>query len=225
MNAESKVYVVVTAYNEAKYLGRFLGKLQQKTKNFIVVDDGSSDETAAIATKYTPHVLIHPINLGKGAAMKTGADYAFEHLAASEIIFMDGDDQHDVDDLAHFYKTLRQLTKPKLILGIRSLQHKMPISRVFGNKLASLLVQILFGQYVPDIPSGFKAMDQATYQQLRWRSTDYSVEMEIACKIAKKHLSFITLPIKTIYHDLDRGMNLTDSLKMVYKILMWRIDL
>ncbi len=226
MNQGVKVYVVVTAYNESKYLGRFLEKLKLKTENFVVVDDGSSDQTSKIAALYTKNVLIHPVNLGKGAAMKTGADYAFAHLDATHIIFMDGDDQHSPEDLDVFYQLINNSKSANLIFGVRNFSDKkMPISRILGNRFASFLVKLLFGHFIPDIPSGFKAMSKSIYEKLRWQSSDYGIELEIACKTAKLEIPFQTVSIKTIYHDLDRGMSLTDPLKMVYKIFMWKVNL
>jgi glycosyltransferase involved in cell wall biosynthesis len=226
VQSPSKTYVVVTAYNEARYLASFLKKLQATTTAFIVVDDGSSDRTAEIAKTYTKNVLIHPVNLGKGAAMKTGADYAFDSLGAHAVIFMDGDDQHDPADLAKFYALLTESNQSaKLIFGIRHFDQNMPIQRKFGNRFTSLLVSLLFGAYLSDIPSGFKAMNKAVYKQLRWQSSDYGVELEIACKVAKLEIPFSEVMIKTIYHDLDRGMNLLEAFKMIHKIVLWRINL
>ena len=217
--------MVVTAFNEALYLARFLSKLKTKAANFIVVDDGSADATVNIARKYTKHVLSHPVNLGKGAAMKTGADYAFEHLGAKAVIFMDGDDQHDVADLDGFYDLLQVDVSDQLIFGVRSIGNDMQLYRAVGNRFASLLVKIFFGVNISDIPSGFKAMSRSTYEQIRWQSSGYGVELEIACKTAKLRLEFKELPIRTIYHDLNRGMDLFDPVKMIYKILLWRINL
>lgn len=225
MKEDSKVYVVVTAYNEEKYISRFLEKLKIKTNEFIVVDDGSIDKTPLFAKKHTPNLLIHSVNLGKGAAMKTGAEYAFGHLQAEAVIFMDGDDQHDVEDLHHFYYMLDELGLDGVILGIRSFDNSMPLGRIIGNRIASFLVKILFGKYIPDIPSGFKAMSKSAYNKLIWNSNDYGVELEIACKIAKHNMPYTTIGIKTIYHDLDRGMNLMDPIKMIYKIIIWRLSL
>lgn len=217
--------IVITAYNEAKYLPRFLEKLTAVTKNFLVVDDGSTDQTAFLARQFTPYVISHEVNLGKGAAMKTGADFAFQKLAAKKIIFMDGDDQHSVEDLAHFFSLMKDREKGICLFGIRSFRKQMPWYRILGNRSASILVNLFFGQYIPDIPSGFKALSKDVYQKLRWKSSDYGVELEIACRCAKQKLPFESIPIKTIYHDMDRGMDLFDAAKMLYKVLLWRINL
>jgi hypothetical protein len=101
----------------------------------------------------------------------------------------------------------------------------MPLIRIMLNRLASLVIYFLFGAYVPDIPSGYKAMTKKAYKKLAWDSTDYSVEMELAARTAKYKLPFVAIPIKTIYHDLERGMTIIDTLRMITKILSWRVSL
>ena len=84
-------WVVMPGYNEAKYLERALKKTLKHTKNIVFVDDGSHDSSADIAKKHLKHVLIHEVNLGKGAALKTGCNYAFEELGAKAVVLMDSE--------------------------------------------------------------------------------------------------------------------------------------
>lgn len=225
MFLNNDIYVIVTAYNESKYLAYFLKNLKQVTTNIVVVDDGSTDQSLKIANQYSSFVLHHLVNLGKGAAMKTGADFAFNKFKAKAVIFMDGDGQHDPQDLPAFFDLLKKTKFSTQIFGVRDLDRGMPKHRSLGNRFITFLVKVFFGQEIPDILSGFKAMGKKHYQQLRWTSSNYGVELEIACRTAKNHLPFAVLPIKTIYHDMDRGMNWPDALKIVYQVLLWRINL
>lgn len=222
-NSSNQIWVVIPAYNESKYISRVLKKVAKQTKNFIVVDDGSSDDTVVHASKHASTVLKHPVNLGKGAAMKTGADYAFETLGASAVIFLDSDDQHDPQEIKKFVRELKK--NVQIVFGARSLSEKMPFFRQILNRTASVLNATLFGVYISDIPCGYKAISRKGYQKLRWDSTGYAVEMEIAARTAKFKIPFSTIPIKTIYHDLDRGMTVLDTLGLVAHIMTWRISL
>jgi len=85
---QSSIIVVIPAYNEARYIGKFLDELLLHTKNIVVVDDGSRDRTCEIAESRGVKCLSHMVNLGKGAALKTGCDYAFKHLGAKSVIIM-----------------------------------------------------------------------------------------------------------------------------------------
>lgn len=212
-------YVIIPAYNEAKYLGRFLDKLQTFTNRIIVVDDGSTDKTKAIAKSRGIICLSHLVNLGKGAALKTGCEYAFNKMQANAVVIMDGDDQHDPEDLKLFARQLQR--GADIVLGVRRLDAKMPLMRVLGNKGMSILINLLFGHYLADIPSGFKAFTRRAYRQLRWQSTGYEVETEIAVRIAKSKLNYVEIPINTVYLDKDHGFNLLDAFKVLLKLPYW----
>ena len=219
----SKTWIVIPGYNEEKYIASVLKKVTQKTKNVIYVDDGSKDNSAEIAKKFPIHVLRHEINLGKGAALQTGCDYAFYHMGAEAVIMMDGDDQHDAEEIPLFRKQLE--SGSQLILGARSLFASMPLVRKLGNAFVSAIIVGLFFRYIPDILSGYKAFTKETYEKIKWESNDYSVELEIAANISRKKLDFSVISIVTIYHDMDRGMSAIDALKVMIRIISLRIGL
>lgn len=220
---KSNIWLVVPMFNEAKYLDKVLTKISKITKNYVIVDDGSSDNSVEIAKKHTNEVLVHKMNLGKGAALKTGSDYAFKYLDAQAVIFIDSDDQHDPKELKYFYEEFAKGSE--VVFGERKMDSKMPLIRVIGNRFASVLVHLFFGSYVPDIPSGFKAISKKAYQKIRWQETGYGVELEIAARVAKYKIPFSVVPISTIYHDLDRGMTLLDAFAICFKLLNLKLTI
>ncbi len=209
-------------YNEARYIQRVLAKIQKLTPRIIVIDDGSSDDSADLAKQAGVTVLIHSVNLGKGAALKTGCEYAFQKLGAEKVVILDSDDQHDPTLLPTFFKQLE--TQP-VVLGIRQLDRSMPFFRRWGNHFLSSLVQLLFGTHIPDILSGYKGFTKNAYQQLRWGSSAYGVETEISIRIAQQKIPFSTIKIPTIYHDFNRGMTLFDTFEIIAQIISWRFTL
>jgi len=220
---KQEIWLVLPVFNEAKYIGKVLNKLENITHNIIVVDDGSDDHTADLLKASNLYFLRHQINLGKGAAMKTGADFAFAKLKARAVIFMDGDDQHDPQELKLFFAKL--LSGSKVVFGERKMDHQMPLLRIIGNRVASLLVMLLFGAYVPDIPSGFKAISRDVYQKLRWQASGYEVELELAARVAKNKINYSTISINTIYHDLSKGMTLIDALQTIARVFILKLTL
>jgi glycosyltransferase involved in cell wall biosynthesis len=216
-----KPVVIIPAYNESKYLGRFLDKLLSEVSKdrVILVDDGSSDKTSEIGRSKGVVTLTHMTNLGKGAALRTGCRYAFKQLGAESVIIMDGDDQHEVGDLKLFEKELKN--GAQMVLGVRRFDAKMPLMRVLGNKLMSIIINVLFGRYIADIPSGFKAFTKPTYNKLKWSSAGYEVETEIAVRLAKQRLPFVEVPISTVYHGKEYGFNLLDAWGILVKIPFW----
>lgn len=210
-------------FNEAKYVRGVLKKVKKYTQNIIFVDDGSTDATTQEARTEVTHVLTHKINLGKGAALKTGCDYAFEELGAEVVILMDSDDQHNPAELPQFLHAMEE-TKSEVVFGARKVDVKMPFFKRIFNMLASYAVNVLFGgQLIPDIPSGYKAFTRKAYTKIRWNSLGYQVEMEIACRVTKHAIPFTSITIDTIYHDHDKGMTILNALDLFHSILWWRI--
>lgn len=216
------VWVVVPAYNETRYLSVVLSKIHQFTKQVIIVDDGSSDDTAKIAREHGCVVAQHTLNLGKGAALRTGCQLAFTHLGAEAVVLLDGDDQHDPSLLPKIGELLKK--GHHIVFGTRNIG-QMPFLRTLGNRLASVTIWAVFGSYFVDIPSGYKAFTKLAYQYIAWDALGYSVEMEIAARAAFHKLPVVTIPIPTIYHDFNRGMTMLDVYLMWFEIITWRFTL
>ena len=145
--------------------------------------------------------------------------FAFKKMSADSVIIMDGDDQHDPRDIKNFLKSLKRGNE--IVLGVRSLDANMPLARVLGNKAMSILINILFGHYLADIPSGFKAFTKKAYKKIFWHSSGYEVETEIAVRIAKQDLAYQEIPINTVYHGKDYGFNLLDAWRILIRIPYW----
>lgn len=214
------VVVVVPVFNESEYIAGVLKNLNKTKYRYVVVDDGSSDNSVLLARKYAEHVLVHRINLGKGAALTTGTEYAFSKLKARAVVFMDSDAQHNPLELDLFLEKLKD--GEQVVFGVRSFDTAMPWIKITTNRTASVLVSWLYGVYIPDIPSGFKALTKEAYEQVAWSSTNYSVELEIAVNVAKKRISFSTVPVQTIYLDFNRGFQILDALQMGFDLIRWR---
>lgn len=216
-------WIIVPAYNESKYIRTVLSKLSKISSQVIVIDDGSVDDTVSQAQSLATYVLRHRVNLGKGAALRTACDFAFDELKAHSIVMLDADDQHEASEVPHFWERLHQGND--VVFGVRSEPKHMPWLKRKVNRLSSFVTLLMFGRYIPDIPSGFKAFTKAGYQQLRWKANDYSVELEIAAKTAKYRLPFATVSIRTIYHDTDKGMTALDVLRSIRYLLKLKATL
>src|SRR5687768_13074650 len=120
------VWVIVAAYNEATTISRVVGDLACAGYNVVVVDDGSTDATRRLAVEATA-VVSHPINLGQGAALKTGIDYALSR-GADILVTFDADGQHRVSDIRRLLEALER-ERADFALGSRFLDrsHDMPL--------------------------------------------------------------------------------------------------
>lgn len=221
-----KVAIVVPVFNEEKHISGVIKDIKSAKLPIIVVDDGSTDTTSlklhgASKTKYVA-VLTHKVNLGKGAAMKTGAEYAFSK-GFGAVIFMDSDGQHVAGDLPQFIKALED--GYGIIYGSRNMQMGMPLVRYIGNKFASIMVSQLFGVYVSDILCGFRGLTKSAYKSIKWESTGYAVETEMIIRASKKKLKFKEVPVQTLYHDNFKGVSILDAFGIFLDVIRWKIIL
>jgi glycosyltransferase involved in cell wall biosynthesis len=217
-----EIAVVIPAYNEQDRIGDTIRSLKAVGIPTIVVDDGSKDGTYKEAKRKSSYTLRHRINLGKGAAMKTGAEFAFEN-DFDAVIYFDADGQHDKSDIPKFVKKLHE--GYDLVFGTRAYSHDAPLVRYIGNKFASLLVSVLFGIYVSDLICGFRAISRKGFKKIYWESTGYGVETEMVIRTSRTKLQWCEVPVETIYLDKVKGVTLLDAFGILFQVIKWRMKL
>ena len=215
----SNIWAVIPAYNEEKSISETIGKTKKHVSNIVVVDDGSKDNTALLGQKEGAVVLSHIVNLGKGAALKTGCDYATRNHAKF-IIALDADAQHNPDDIPRF---IEKLKKYDIVFSYRRPSRKMPIVLSFGNWFISNVVSLLYGVKLNDTQCGFRAFSKEAYKKVRWNASDYSMESEMISRTGKQKLKYVQIPISTIYSDKYKGTTVIDGIKIVLNMLWWRL--
>jgi glycosyltransferase involved in cell wall biosynthesis len=212
------VIIIIPAHNEAAPIPRVI----QAAKNYgqvVVVDDGSTDGTAAVARQHGAVVLQHVVNLGKGCALKTGCDYAVREGAES-IIVIDADAQHDPHDIPVF---LKKLEGHDIVFGYRMLSEEMPGILRFGNNFINGVAAFLYGLRLHDTQCGYRAFTREAYNKLRWSAQDYSVESEMVSGAGKHKLRYAEVPIKTVYTNKYKGTTVIDGVKIVLKMFWWKV--
>lgn len=152
MAAPSEVSVVVPAYNEAAAIAGLVAALRGASPwhEIIVIDDGSTDETARQAAAAGATVVRHPYNKGNGAAVKTGIRTA----TGEYVLIVDGDGQHRPEDAA---RLVSRLGDYDLVIGARSSSTQATHARRFGNSALNGLASYLTDREIPDLTSGFRA--------------------------------------------------------------------
>ncbi len=217
--ASQHVWAVIPAYNEGKRIGPVIRRTGKIVKNVVVVDDGSADNTSKVAEKSGAVVLRHPLNLGKGAALKTGCDYAIKK-GAKILVVLDADAQHKPEDIPRFLDAIKGTD---IVFGCRGLNRKMPLVLRFGNWFIAKMTAILYGVDIPDTQTGFRAFTKSAYGKIRWSAADYSMESEMVSLVGKHKLKYKKINIETLYPDRYKGTTVLDGIKIVLNLLRWKI--
>jgi UDP-N-acetylglucosamine---dolichyl-phosphate N-acetylglucosaminyltransferase len=216
-----KLFVIIPAFNEEKHISAVVREVKKYSRNVVVVDDGSKDNTYEAAKKTKTAVLRHVINLGKGAALRTGVEYANKN-GADALIFIDSDGQHVPKEIP---RLVRALYNADVVFTYRNLKSmRMPLTKKFGNFSLNNLLRILFGINLRDAQCGFKIMTRGAYMRLGLISSDYNIESEIAAKTGKYGLKFKQVPIQTIYTDTYKGTTVFDGLSIAMRMMWWKLS-
>jgi glycosyltransferase involved in cell wall biosynthesis len=150
---QTSVSIIIPAYNEAGNIGEIVNRLSglYPDAEIIVVNDGSTDETASVARGSGAIVYSHPYNIGNGAAIKSGI-----RIASGDIlVFMDGDGQHDPKDIE---KMLSYFPDYDMVVGARGKEHHASWSRALGNRIYNCFASYVAKFQVEDLTSGFRAI-------------------------------------------------------------------
>lgn len=153
--------VILPAKNEADGLRRVLPAIRARhpEAELIVVDDGSTDDTVAVAKKYGARIVTHPRSLGNGAAIKSGARAAHGDV----IVFMDADGQHRPEDISRLLAEL--IGGCDMVVGARSITSQAGAHRAVANTFYNWLATWMVGQTVSDLTSGFRAVKTALFRK------------------------------------------------------------
>lgn len=205
-----KVCVILPAYNESSAITDVIADLSATFKKaghtfqVVVVDDGSKDDTAAIAGKSGAHVIRHILNTGSGGATATGLSYAQQNgftIAATA----DADGQHHADDVL---KGVELMIKDEadLLIGSRLIDSQgMSKVKIIGNRGLSFITYLLFGVNVTDSQSGLRIYSRRALNELRWKTMGYEFCSEMLWRAKQQKLSIKEYPIKAIYTDYSKA--------------------
>jgi glycosyltransferase involved in cell wall biosynthesis len=217
-----KVVIVIPCYNEEKRIQGVIKRINnlELENKIIVADDGSADNSCQIVKNNFKDVLLleHGINLGKGAALKTGCEAAVK-LGADIIVLIDADGQHSPEVIPEMVKKLEK-ENFDIIFGARKMDiNKMPAVFYLGNKFLTRLTNLLSGASISDSQCGFKAFRASVYDKLIWESSDYSVETEMIVNTKKNKLKYGEIFIETIYNDNYKGTTPFDGIKVLINLI------
>ena len=214
-----KTCVIIPAYNIEKTLPRVIKGVQKYVEKVIVVDDGSTDATFTKAKEAGAKVLKHEKNEGKGRTLRTGLEHALKR-GFNQIILMDGDGQHDPNEIPRFLLAAQD-PKVDMIIGSRMENVKdMPRDRLTVNRIGSFLTSLLARQRIPDSQSGYRLVKSRVLKEITLTSRRYDIESEMLIKAGRKGFGIKSIPIKTIYRqEISHFRKFSDTLRFIKLIL------
>lgn len=235
-----KQYVIIPAYKPDECLIDLTHKVCDYGWTLLVVNDGSGAEFDHIFEQLDNRatILVHKVNQGKGAGIKTGLSYVQElidngTLTPEETIvgIMDADGQHLPEDMARVLAAAAEnvgdeASPAKLALGVRVIDGKMPLRSRFGNSVTRGVFHLVSGTRVSDTQTGLRAFTAKLIPLMLDIDGDrYEYEINVLSMIARKHYGFAEVPIKTIYRDQQNSTShfrpIRDSFRIYRSLLKY----
>jgi polyprenyl-phospho-N-acetylgalactosaminyl synthase len=222
LDVTNSVWVTVPAYNEESTIERVVSGLRHFCSRIVVVDDCSADRTADRAHAAGAYVLRHPINLGQGASLQTGIDFALRE-GATHIVTFDADLQHRPEDIEALLAALRD-RNADFALGSRFLGEAKNInaSKKLVLKAAVLFTRLTTGLKLTDAHNGLRAMSRRGAKSLRIRQNRMAHASEILQEIANSGLRYVEVPVTVEYTEYSKakGQKLSNSVSILLQLLM-----
>jgi glycosyltransferase involved in cell wall biosynthesis len=193
-----KICSIIPAYQESRAIKQVVTLTQKYCTCVVVVDDGSTDNTNRIAEDSGAIVLRHSKNLGKGAALRTGFNYAVE-TACDIIITLDGDMQHNPHSIPRFIEKINKGFD--VIVGSRyaTKSEEMPFARKLSNLITTQALRVFFKVPVTDSQSGFRAFRKEVLEAISVRDDGFAAETEILIDAKRAGFKISEVPIATNY--------------------------
>jgi glycosyltransferase involved in cell wall biosynthesis len=221
MTTSARYLAVIPAYNEAQTLRRVSESIHEHAPEFdvLVVDDGSTDQTSAIASSLGLPVLRHPFNLGIGGAVQSGFLYASERRY-DYMVQVDGDGQHCPEEVVKLLAAMREDPSLDMVCGSRFLTdsgYPSPVSRRTGIHIFAFLLSRIVGQRVSDPTSGFRLYNRRAINLFaRDYPHDYP-EVEAVLMVHWHRLRMREVPVRMLQR--SGGVSSISSGKSVYYMI------
>jgi glycosyltransferase involved in cell wall biosynthesis len=225
----SRLSVLIPVHNEERTLERVLDAVEARPEvhELVIVDDGSTDGTSEILANRSfaraAQVIRHPVNRGKGSAVRTAIAAATGDVA----VIQDADLEYDPSDYPALLEPFER-RGVDVVYGTRSFSSHSAYSFwfVMGNKLVNLWNNVLFNSYLSDLETGYKVMPLELWRSLELRSNGFEIEPEITAKLLRRGIRIYEVPISYVARTREEGKKLTwqDGVRAIWTLTRLRVD-
>jgi glycosyltransferase involved in cell wall biosynthesis len=211
-----KIIALIPGYNEAERI-RAVIEAARAFLPVLVIDDGSKDDTAAIAEAAGATVIIQNPNQGKGAALKRGFAWAIKNRADA-VLMLDADGQHDPAEIPKFIQKYTA-NRSDLIIGYRNFK-EMPFKRKVANTIGRVSLSWAMGQRILDNQSGYRLVSRKLMQTtLESDEAGFEFEVDMVVLCVKRGMRLDWVPIRTIYAGEESHIKPWPHIKNFFRVV------
>lgn len=194
-----KIAVLIPAYCEERFIGEVARRARAQLPDVLIIDDGSTDGTGALAKASGAEVITHSPNRGKGAAIQTGLRTLLVERDFDYALILDADGQHLPEEIPRFVEAA-QREGTKMLVGNRmSDTRAMPTQRRLTNRFMSSQISLLCGQSIHDTQCGFRMIHRSLAEMLLGRTAGFDYETEMLILTAWRGERISSVPVSTVY--------------------------
>ena len=223
----NRVFAIIPAYQEADALPATVRDVLALGYSVVVVDDGSRDGTEEALRGLPVHYVRHAANLGQGAALQTGMDYALSH-GAEILIHFDADGQHPASRIADLIRPILE-GECDIVLGSRFLRREdrelVPLKKRIALRIGIVVSGILSGVWLSDTHNGFRALSREAASRIRLREDGFAHATEILACVRTAGLRYREVPVGIRYtaYSMRKGQPVSNGLNVVVDLLLSRV--
>ena len=223
MGDQRDVWLVVPVYNEAPVIADVVREVRRTFPNVVCVDDGSRDKSSDQIRGSGAHLVRHPVNLGQGAALQTGVDYARAQPGAQYFVTFDADGQHQVEDVERMIQRLRN--EPlDIVLGTRfhATTENIPFIKRFVLKTVVLLSPALRKLKLTDAHNGLRAFNHKVAESMNITLNGMGHASQIVEMIAREDWRVAEEPVTILYteYSMAKGQSLINGVNILFDSLL-----
>ncbi|MBX9980864.1 MULTISPECIES: glycosyltransferase family 2 protein [Mycobacterium] len=216
----SDVWIIVPAYNEAVVIGDVVAELRTVFDHVVCVDDGSADDTGELARQAGASLVRHPINLGQGAAIQTGVEYARKQPGARVFATFDADGQHRVKDVVKMIDRLNR-GDVDIVIGTRfgqQVANRPPLLKRIVLQTAARLSRRGRRLGLTDTNNGLRVFNKTVADGMNITMSGMSHATEIVMMIAENHWRVAEVPVEVLYteYSKSKGQPLLNGVNIIF---------
>lgn len=219
---KKKIFIIIPAYNESKKVGRVVNEVAKYVDKIVVVDDGSNDGTEEMVKNKKAVVLTHIINLGQGAALQTGFEYAKGNKADIVVTF-DADGQFLASEIPEIVAPIIK-DRTDVALGSRFLgkTKNIPFMRLFVLKFGLIFTKIFSNIDLSDTHNGFRAFSLSAIAKMQIVHNRWAHPSDIIYQIAKNQFKFVEVPVTVSYtsYSKSKGQSNFEALRIPLDLIL-----